>query len=114
MKNDKTKTAVDWSRFQWLIDEVCQKHREFVNSWIGKKCANGNPHYGDEWLFICWRNPQIDLVEIYYAGDVPEAQQIIDGYHFSQVNTKVFVRATGEDVTDRIKFDPCYHDTFVI
>lgn len=114
MKNDKTKTAVDWSRFNGDIERELLKHREFIRSEMGQFLANGDPHYGDAWLCVCWRNPSSDKLEIYSAKDTEAAQAIIDFYHFSQVNTKMILCGTGEDVTSRLKFDSRYHDTFVI
>lgn len=114
MEKDKTKTAVDWSRFNGDIERELQNHREFIQSEIGQFLANGDTHYGDDWLCVCWRNPSSDRLEIYSAQDTEAAQAIIDFYHFSRGNTKVILCGNGEDVTSRIKFDPRYHDTFVI
>ena len=114
MKKDKTKTVVDWSRFDDMIARELQRHREFIQSEIGQFLANGDPHYGDDWPCVCWRNPAYDKLEIYNAQDMEAAQAIIDFYHFSRANTKVILCGNGEDVTSRIKFDPRYHYTFVI
>ncbi len=112
-KNEE-KRSVDWSKFSNEIEKACQEHRNFIKSDFIQLIANGNPQYGEEWLFVCWRNPYTDKLEIYDAGDIEEAQQLIDYYKFSKANTKVVVRATGEDFSNRVVFNPNYHDTFVI
>lgn len=106
--------AVDWEKFKEEIETACQKHRDFIQSALGQLFVVEDPGYGSEWLYVFWYNAATKKLETYDVADLKEAQELIDYYKFSQGRTKVVIRATGEDVSTRITFNPEYHDTFKI
>ncbi len=95
-----------------LIEELVKKHNNYMNSAFGKFLAQGRKNYGEEWTYVLWWNAHTQNIEVYDNGNIAEAQELIDYYHFSEAHTKVIVRYTGEDVTKHIKFNPLYRDIF--
>lgn len=63
-----------------------------------------------KWLYLFWWNGK--ELETYSPGDLNEAQQLIDYYHFSGNRTRVYLRESREDVTRQLRFNPAYRDTF--
>lgn len=94
------------------IEAIVKSHNDFVNSGMGKFLSNGSADFGKEWTNVLWWNDHTKEIEVYDKGNIAEAQELIDFYHFSEARTKVIIRHTGEDVTKHIKFNPLYRDIF--
>lgn len=93
------------------IEERVKKHNDFYNNRYGQffRQAEGDD-FDKLWTWVLWWNEYSNKIEVYEAGNIAEAQDIIDFYHFSEARTKVIMRHTGEDVTGHIKFNPLYRD----
>lgn len=92
------------------IEELVKSHNDFVSSDMGKFLSNGSADFGKEWVYVLWWNDHTKQIEYYDKGNITEAQELIDFYHFSEARTRVIIRYTGEDVTKYIKFNPLYRD----
>jgi Golgi nucleoside diphosphatase len=94
------------------IEELVKHHNDFWKTDIGRFLRNGDENYGKEWTYVLWWNEHTKKIEYYDKGNIAEAQELIDFYHFSEARTKVIIRCTGEDVTKHIKFNPLYRDVW--
>ena len=98
-------TVINWTQYSKEIEKACQKHRELINTKFMQFLAGNNPNYGDEWIYVFWVNPHSQKLEQSDVGNIEEAQKLIDFYKFSKNNTKIVIRATGEDVSNQITFN---------
>ena len=96
----------NWEDHKVEIEAACESHKAFMRE-HGEFL--GNPDTS-AWAFVFWWSGE--RLERYDVGELEEAQAVVDYYHFSKARTRVVMRDTCEDVTDRIKFNPSYHDTF--
>lgn len=102
------------AELQEQINKVVKEHNDFINSDFGKFLSNGKKDYGKDFTAVLWWNGK--NIEVYECGPLTDfkhgPKQLIDFYHFSQVRTKVIIRSTGKDITNKVQINPLYRDIF--
>lgn len=99
---------------QEQIKKCVQEHNDFIKSDFGQILANGQTDYGKDWTAVLWWNG--NSIEVYECGAINDGKHspkaLIDFYHFSQARTKVIIRSTGQDITNKVQINPLYRDIF--
>lgn len=107
-------TEFNWNEHREELDAmikcIVKEHDDYFKTSIGEFLKNKDADVGKEWVCVIWYNASAYNFERYKVGNIGEAQEMIDFYHFSEARTKVIRCHNGEDVTDRIKFNPLYRD----
>lgn len=98
IESAKAKQYIDKKLKQWQIHK--QEYKDlYADSDTSK------------WLFLfvwrdtCYNEKVPDYMEEYLAGDLNDAQEIIDFYKWQKSRVKVIVRDSGEDVTNKLTFN---------